>query len=157
MSHKGYFRQLRLLHTALLVGQLIFAGLIFYLTYTMGAIRKGDDSLERILQVVAVLLSIACLVIGYKRYNGSLRALRSATSTPLEERIMKYRVATIQWWALLEMPALFSLVGYFITGNIAFLILALFHTMVFAMSMPKKEVIALLLNLNQAETAQLEE
>lgn len=156
MAQKGYFRQLRVLHAALLLGLVIFTGVIFFIQHRQGSPLAGDLKMERTLQVIAVLLSVGCLMLGYRRYNAALVELKKSFGT-LEERTAGYRAASIQWWAMLEGPALFGLIGYFLAGNFAFLFLSLFHMAILAMSIPRKDIIVLLLNLRADEVAQLED
>lgn len=156
MSQRGYFRQLRVIHSAMLFGLVIFTGVIFFIQHRQGSPLAGDLKMERILQVIAVLLSVGCLVLGYRRYNAALVELKKSFGT-LAERTNGYRAASVQWWAMLEGPALFGLIGYFLAGNFAFLFLSLFHTAVLAMSIPKRDIIIMLLNLRPDEVAQLED
>ena len=57
---------------------------------------------------------------------------------------------------MIEIPAMFAAIGYLLTGNKAFLFMALFHVLLLLVFMPRKDNIIQLLNLNSDEVAELE-
>ncbi len=73
----------------------------------------------------------------------------------VKEKFEQYRAASILQWALIEGPALFSIVGFFLTGNYAFLALLLAIIFLFAMTAPSKLKIQLQLQLNEADLEEL--
>lgn len=150
----GYYKSLKLVHTALLSGMLIFIAISFYLVY-QGKVEMADLSLDRILQLVAVLLTVGSLVIGFRIFNKKIMELRRS-GLPVREKLEDYRAACVMWWAMIEGPGLFATVGYFITGNAAFFALALFHTAILAVFMPRRENFKLLLDLSDIEMEELD-
>lgn len=148
------FKALKILHLGITGGLLIFAAAILFL-FQMGKLKAIDPSLERTLQVVAVLFSVALLLIGFNLFKRKMMEARNSTSSG-ETRMALYRTACIIWWAMIEAPGLLAVVSFFITGNYAFLALAGFHVLVLLLFMPRKDNIIVLLNLNTKEVAQLE-
>lgn len=150
----GYYQSLRLLHTALVFGIVLFVSVIFFIVFK----RSGslvDISLDRILQVIAVLFTGASLFIGFRLFNNKILELRRSI-LPVRAKLEAYRTACIIWWAMIEGPALFAAVGYYLTGNAAFFALALFHIAILVVFMPRRDNFKLLLNLKDTEMGELD-
>jgi hypothetical protein len=148
------FKALKILHLGITAGLLIFAAAILLLFQT-GNLKAIDPSMERTLQVVAVLFSVALLLIDFNLFKRKMMEARNSTGSG-GTRMALYRTACIIWWAMIEAPGLLAVVSFFITGNYAFLALAGFHVLVLLLFMPRKDNIIVLLNLNTKEVAQLE-
>lgn len=148
------FKALKILHLGITAGLLIFAVAILLLFQT-GNLKAIDPSLERILQAVAVMLTVTLLLIGFNLFKRKMMEARNSASAG-EARMQRYRTACIIWWAMIEAPGLFSVVCFFMTGNYAFIALAAFHILLLLLFMPRKENIIVLLNLNNKEVALLE-
>jgi hypothetical protein len=148
------FKALKILHLGITGGLLIFAAAILFLFQT-GSLKAIDPSMERTLQVVTVLFSVALLLIGFNLFKRKMMEARNSTGSG-ETRMGLYRTACIIWWAMIEAPGLLAVVSFFITGNYAFLALAGFHVLVLLLFMPRKDNIIVLLNLNTKEVGQLE-
>lgn len=148
------FQALKIVHAALVVGLTLF----MIASYFIGDIKnsgEADKSFESILQAVAAVISIGCLLGGFTIFKKQLAAARSHAGSGAE-RFEKYRAACIVWWAMLEGPALFATIAYFLTGNTVFLILALFHLGLLIVFMPRKDNIVLVLNLTSEDVQKLE-
>ncbi|AXY76565.1 hypothetical protein D3H65_22320 [Paraflavitalea soli] len=148
------FKALKILHLGITGGLLIFTAAMLFL-FQMGKLKPIDPTMERTLQVVAVLCSVALLLIGFNLFKRKMMEARNSTGSG-ETRMGLYRTACIIWWAMIEAPGLLAVVCFFITGNYAFLALAVFHVLVLLLFMPRKENIIVLLNLNAKEVEQLE-
>jgi hypothetical protein len=146
------FRVLKILHLALVAGltMLLLIALVLHFVN-----RNHDESLEIPLQVIAIILSVGGLFFGFNQFKKKVAEARNSTE-PAEKRLELYRAACIIWWALLEGPGLFATISFILTGNYAFFALGLFHVVVLAIFMPRKENIILLLSLTVDETARLE-
>lgn len=150
----GYYQSLRLLHTVLVFGMLLFVSVSFFIVFK----RSGslvDISLDRILQVIAVVFTGVSLFIGFRLFNNKILELRRSL-LPVRAKLDAYRLACIIWWAMIEGPALFATVGYFLTGNTAFFALSLFHIAILAVFMPRRDNFKLLLNLKDTEMGELD-
>lgn len=148
------FKALKTLHFALFTGMTMFA-VISLVVRMNGFSSATGESFERTFQVVCVIVSAACLFTGFNIFKRKILAARNSIA-PGEQRMDLYRAACIMWWALVEGPGLLATVGYLLTGNEAFLALAIFHIVILLAFMPRKQNIILLLNLNAAEVRQLE-
>jgi hypothetical protein len=72
-----------------------------------------------------------------------------------KEKLDKYKTASIVQWAMLEGACLFCGVSFFITGNYAFLALALVLMLIFGMLAPIKSKIAFQLGLGISDIEEL--
>ena len=147
-----YFRVLKILHLALLAGLtlLLLISIVLHLVN-----HNTNESLEMPLQVVAVILSVGTLFLGFNMFKKRIALIRNSLE-PAEKRMEMYRGACIVWWALLEGPGLFAIISFILTGNYAFFALGLFHSILLAVFMPRKVNIILLLNLSAEEANRLE-
>ena len=148
------FRQLKAIHLALLglVTTVTIAAIILA-EKGIGAIK--DESLDRILQAVFVLIAVVSVITGFNLFRKKIMEIRTSKAAGVE-KMMQYRTACILWWAMIEGPCIFAAIGLMITGNFAFLALALFLLAALAVFSPRKQNIILLLNLNSAEVQMLE-
>jgi hypothetical protein len=112
-------------------------------------------SVDRILQVVVIIFSVALLFAGFRYFKNAIMKIRGFKHDA-EKRIADYRSACIIWWAMIDAPALLALVCFLITGNYAFFAVAFCHLIVLIIFMPKRENIILLLNLSSQELQRLE-
>jgi hypothetical protein len=148
------FKALKILHTALLTGLALFIIVAYVLIRQKLIVPEKDVTLETIFQVLAAAISIGSLLAGYNLFKKQLVAARGAERG--EVRFEMYRAACIMWWAFLEAPGLFAAVSYLKTGNVVFIILALFHLGMLIVFMPRKDNIVLLLNLTSDDVQKLE-
>jgi len=153
-KEKGPFQVLKILHLAMLAGfTLLTVAILIIMRVSPNTTR--DESYERILQIVTVVISVATLLIGFNLFRRKIIELHNSRDTA-EKRMEQYKTALIRWWAMIEGPGLLAAIGLFLTGNYAFLALAVFHIAILAFFMPRKENIIMLLNLNSEEVARLE-
>jgi hypothetical protein len=148
------FKALKIVHLGIMAGLVFFTAAILLL-FQMGRLKAIDPSLERTLQVVAVVMTVALLLLGFNLFKRKLMAAHNSTEKG-EERMNAYRKACIIWWAMIEAPGILAVVCFMITGNYAFIALAGFHVVVLLLFMPRKANIIVLLNLDSKEVAVLE-
>ena len=149
----GALKALQILHRAMLLGQVLFAAIAFYLQYSGNFIAslKGHDQL---LQVIAIVLSFGGFFIGSSLFKKKMQQLKESSPT-LKTKLAAYRSAAIIQWALLEGPVLFSVICFMLVGNYAFLALAVVFILLFAVTTPNKTKMMLLLQLSEDEVGEL--
>jgi hypothetical protein len=150
------FKLLKTIHTVIVASMGGFAILVFALAKS-GNLHPAaaGTNVEKTLQVTAILFSVILFIIGLNLFKrGMLKARNSGEGG--QERFAKYRSACVLWWAMIEAPGIFAAVGYALTGNFAFLLLAAAHVLALLTFMPRKENIIVLLNLTPQEVKQLE-
>ena len=150
-----FINRLRMLHISLLGGMMVFATIIFVLVSSGKFPAVVDASIDRILQVVALILTSVLLVVGFGVFKKRIRQVHQSTD-PALQKLDKYRTSCITWWAMIEAPGIFALVGFLLTGNYAFFALACFHILLLTVFMPRKDNIIVLINLNSDELGRLE-
>lgn len=153
MQQPNAFTTLRILHIALLIGMAMF-NIVGLVVVRLG-FHKVDDSFQRTLQVVCIVLSTACVLGGFNIFKKRILAARNSMGTG-EERMDQYRAACILWWALIEGPGLLATIGFLLSGNYAFLALAVLHILILLVFMPRKGNIIVFLNLTTQEVERLE-
>lgn len=146
------FKTLKILHLALLSGLTMLALISLFMRLTGDT--AFDESVSRILQVIAAVLSTGMLLLGFNLFRKKIMEARNSTEAG-QKRMELYRTACIIWWAMIEAPGLFAMICFLLTGNYAFFALGFFHIVILAVFMPRKENIIVLLNLSSKEVDEL--
>jgi len=143
VKFKPEIKSLILIHTAMLIGQLLFAVII----YTVSGFSTSNEShtLFQALQIIAVLLSFGCGFAAFKVSKQKIQQIQSTTLS-FSEKLLQYRSACILKYALLEMPAMFCLISYFLIHNISFLLL--FGVLLFVFAGQKPTVFLMTIEMN---------
>jgi len=154
MKNNSAFAVFKIMHRAMLAGQLLFTGAMFYLVYSKKIIPPlpGQD---KILQVMAILFAAFAFFGGNSIVKRKLSAIRENTGVSVKEKFEKYRSAAVFQWALLEGAVLFCGVCFFLAGNYAFLALAAVLILLFTMQVPDKSKIALQSGLSITDLEEL--
>jgi uncharacterized membrane protein YbhN (UPF0104 family) len=153
MQQISPLKVLNTIHKAMLTGQVLFAAVGFYLVYS-NTLEPPAKELEKILQVVALTVTAACVYAGITLFKKRLQQIREM-QTGAKEKFEKYRSACILQWALTEAPVLLCIICLFLTGNYAFLALAAVLIILFAMMAPSKIKIILHLQIGEQEVDDL--
>lgn len=149
MKQQGTVRSLVLLHRIMLLGLVLLAAIAFFLQYT-GYWPPALAEQDQLLQLLAIAFSFAGVFAGATIFKKRVYQLRHSQQT-IHEKALAYRSTCILQWALLEGPALFCIVCFMLTGNLAFLCLAMAIMLWFALTHPSKMKIMLLLRLRETE------
>jgi hypothetical protein len=152
---QNQFKALQKTFTGLLLTEIGFAVVVLSIVLIARKTINQDVQLDRALQLVAVLFAIAGCFVGFRLYKKNVLALR-ASDLSAQEKINGFKKASIVFWGLINAPALFCGICYVITGNFAFMGLYAFLLIAFGAQNPFKSKVALLLNLNADEVAQLD-
>ena len=147
------FKSLQILHGAFLAGMVLFSIVSVIINIT-GRLKGVDASLEKPLQVIALLLTAGSAGMGFFIFNKRIQSVDNNANAA--ERINIYRSIAIIRWAMIEAPVLFIIISFMLTGNYAFLGLAVVLMGIFASTAPLKNKIVQQLQLNDNEVAQLE-
>jgi hypothetical protein len=142
MNNTNAFSAFKLVHRALLTGQVLFIGIMFYLVYSKSIVPPLAAQ-DKIFQVIAIIIAAAAFFAGNTVFKKRLAAIRDGAAISVKEKFEKYRSACIVQWALLEGAALFCGICFLLTGNYAFLALAAVLILLFAMQVPDKAKMAL--------------
>jgi len=140
------------MHKAFLLGMVLFVAMATFVK-TMGFASASID-FDRKLQVVALILAAGLPAIGFSMFNKRLAAIEPGAD--LKAKLDSYKSATILRWALIEAPALFSIVCFLLTGNYAYTALAVALIFLFAATNPSKTKVVFQLKLSDKEVAAIE-
>lgn len=153
-SHQSnLFLKLKIIHLALLVGLLMMT-VTGVIVHQIGLLPASNDELDRIFQIICVMASVGFLVIGFNLFKKKIMAARNS-SEPAEGRLRQYLMASLIWWAMIELPGFIAAIGFIMTGNYAFLALAGFHILVLFLFMPRTANIIVLLQFNENDVTRL--
>jgi 4-hydroxybenzoate polyprenyltransferase len=141
-------KALQILFIALLAGQVVL-GLVACFVVNQGFSNASLRSITYILLILAAFMSIGALATGYILFHKRLDRLRELTD--LSMKMQDYRAACILKWALFEGPCLFAIICYFLTGQSAFLGIALLLLLNFLNNYPSKRKLLLELDLSSQE------
>jgi hypothetical protein len=153
---KDDIRAMRILCIALMAGALVFALMVIVLNQVSGpAMPEDGKEYNEIFLYVAIGIAVILLLQAIRLYSKKIAVIKDSTVS-LREKLNQYRAALILYMALCEMPALFSIIVFFMTGN--YIVLAVTGVMLVAMllRMPQKKKIANELALNFQEQQELE-
>jgi type IV secretory pathway VirB2 component (pilin) len=153
MQKGAAFKVFSILHKGLMMGQILFAGICSYLVYT-NTVLPAAKELDKTLQVVALIITAGGIYAGMAFFKKRLITIR-AMQADAKEKFALYRTACLIQWALLEGPSVFCTIGFFLTGNYAFLALVLVILFIFVMTAPAKLKIQLQLQISEAEMEDL--
>jgi hypothetical protein len=153
MQKRNALKVLHILHKALLMGQLLFAAAATYIIYTK-AVFPSAIELEKILQVAALIITAAGIYAGTTIFKKKLILIREM-QTDARQKFAQYRAASVIQWALLEGPSIFCIICFFLTGNYAFLALAIVVMFLFAAIGPSKNKILTELQISESELDEL--
>ncbi len=150
---QGGLKALLIIHKAMLIGQSLFAAIVFYLVYSK-SFPDRFQYLNQILQVIALVFSAAGFYVGSLLFKKKLLQARE-TLTGIKDKWALYRTACMLQWCMLEAPCIFVIICFLLTGNYAFLALAVALICLFAMMAPTKLKIVFQLQVSEAEIAEL--
>jgi hypothetical protein len=154
MKKNNAFSVFGFIHKAMLAGQLIFLGVMFYLGYSKTMIPPLVEQ-EKILQVAAIVFTAAAIYIGIRIFNRKLALIKEDPLTKAKEKFTKYSQACMLRWSVTEAPVLICGICYLLTGNIAFLALAALPFLFFVMLAPVKSKVMSQLQISESELEDL--
>ena len=102
---KTGFALLRILHLALLSGQLIFSGVVFYLVYSKIMIPSLQEQ-DKTFQLVTIAIAVIAYYSGNYLFKKKMLQLKENVNASINEKFVQYRTACLLQWALLEAATL---------------------------------------------------
>lgn len=147
---KNAFYVFSFLHKAMMVGQLLFIGALFYLVYSKMLVPPMAEH-EKTIQVVAILFTAATMYAGFTLFKKKLALIKEAPLAGVQEKFAKYRQASMLQWGLTEAAVLVCAICFFLTGNYALLALAAVPFLYFVSLAPVKEKTAMQLDISSSE------
>jgi hypothetical protein len=149
-----YFKMITVLHYAMLMGQVIFGIVAFYIV-SGGQIAENGSQLNDTFRVIVPLMIMGGLTASWYFTRTRIEAMPAKSG--LIEKLVQYRTVFIIKLALLEAPSLLAIVAFLLTGNFLYLALAGLVILVFVINRPTKFKIANELKLDQEERALIDD
>ena len=157
MEHKTtlseQFRSISILYKSMVIGIVLFA------IVSMSMIRKHgpflhNDKFSQILLGTVIIFAVICLYLAYLNYNKRIRP-EVQTMMFLDEKLKNYRSALVKFMAFLEGPAILSIIGFLLTGNLIFIAITLIILLNMVVKRPSKTRMIRELQLNSNEQSEL--
>src|SRR5215471_5603064 len=136
------FAELQKLYKALLYSQLVFGALAVLVVQFRIINPFATEAQDRLIQVVVVIFSFAAVIIGMQLFRRKIEACRES-GQGVREKLGMYKNACLVQWALLESAFIFSMASYIITGNWAFIGLAIMLLAIFGGLNPFRQKVML--------------
>ncbi|GAB2703413.1 hypothetical protein GCM10027037_31520 [Mucilaginibacter koreensis] len=115
---KAILKTITIIHLALLAGQVLF-GIVFFFLRSSGTDPQANLDIFKYL-----VPAIAVVMVALSQFIFPKLIAKAIPLPALQEKMAAYQSALIVCYALLEVPSLFSLVAYFLTGNILYILVA---------------------------------
>ena len=153
IASKQFFLTIRIIHFALIVGQLIFAGIFIFLVNNSYSpvIAEFDD----VFLILTLLITFGALFGANAFYKSKLNAVLPEKT--VIEKLQDYRVALIVKYGILEGAGFFSLVAYFITANHLLLIFPAVIIVAFLLNKPSTNSFIVDFDLSAAEKSEIQD
>ncbi|MDJ1499342.1 hypothetical protein [Xanthocytophaga agilis] len=147
MTSKQYFLTQSIIHLALMMGQILFAIVTFYIGQTSPL--PGNEELKQTFTYLIPLVALTCLAAAFLLFTILLKKAKEKAS--LSQKISAYGTAMIVRYALLEAPSLLSIIAFFLTGNYTFLSVFGLVIILFIFLRPSKDKLIQELELDSNE------
>ncbi len=133
MNGQKPLQTLQIIHFAMLSGQVMFAGVLFFLRDEI-TITQTDDELANLFKILVPVLGFGGLLGGNFVFKSFMK--KALTSENIGKKMDTYRVAFLIRSALLEGPSLFTLVAFLLTSDVFFIGFAIILMVIFTFLRP---------------------
>lgn len=147
---ESFFKSIKIIHLALLTGLMLFIGVAHFIVLPTA---DTNADLGNIFRYMIPGLAVVSIFASRLAVNGLLKQI--APSTPLSEKLDRYRGASIIRWAAVEGVGLFAVVGYMLTGLQTLVLVALALTAYLFTLRPTPSLVATELQLDAKERTEL--
>lgn len=146
---KNQFKLLIMIHISLVAGMLLI--LLVVLVLIQGNRLIVNIELDKIFTILVPVYGLIIMFIS--RFIFSVIISGYSAGTDFAQKIVKYRLAKIVSWALLESGCIFALVAAMLTANYLYVAVFIFLLGYFVMLRPSKQslICDLHLSLNEAD------
>jgi hypothetical protein len=116
MNGSGHFKQMQVLHTAMMVGVVMVAVILGGIISTEGTVTDYNGFVTGLLGIAAILMAAVLTVsqLIWNKRQGEIPNLKTA-----DEKWMHYRSASIVRWAMIEGSIFFAICMVFVEKNLA--------------------------------------
>ena len=117
-------KALSMLHSSLLVGQILFGVIAFYLVYSSNVTPVFiNPEVVIIIHSGAIGIAVAFIIASFTLYKKKVEKICS-NAEPVQKKLASYHTASLIRWAILESSALLCIVCFILTGRYSLLLLS---------------------------------
>lgn len=145
------FKSLNIIHLALVVGCTLFFIIVNFVLrdhFNVPTFEAGD--VFTIPAIILILLAVFGSPFVFMRAISTV-----AEDASLDEKMTRYRTASIIKWALIEGPCLFLIVCTLLSPSLFYIGASFILIFLLIMNRPSKEKMSMIMRLNQDEQAEL--
>lgn len=148
-----FFQQLKIIHLALIAGQVMFVVIVFFLLEDP---LKNDEitGWETMAPYAIGLTAVVFYALSRFAVNAKLKRVKNRAS--ISTKLAGYRESMILRWALLETPSFIAIIGAFMMNESIYLLFSALFIIIFVMEAPSVNRAIILLALEADERATLE-
>lgn len=152
MNSQNTLSSLQIIFFALLLGQVMFLAVAFFLVQQGAMEINPEDNADigNILKIIVPTLALGGLLGGNVIFRNFMKTAREKSA--LHEKMGIYRTAFIIKSALLEAPVLLSIVAYLLSADIIFPVIAVILIALFVLMRPTTSAVSNDLNLSAEES-----
>lgn len=139
----------------IVTGVFVFMLMAIFLNQSNGPFAPGLNKYDTIIVWTIGIFSLVCLVMARKMLWKGLTAAKNSLN-PLQDKLTQYRSSLIRYLVICEVPALFGVILFILTGNFVFQVFsAVFLGFMLAVVPSRRRVVAAL-ELNESEQSELD-
>lgn len=142
-------KTLSIIHLGLISWPTIVA-VIVYLNTQSASFNFADT--DNMFLVVVPIFALSSVFLGDFIFKQSIKNIPRTSS--LKQKLTRFQTASIIKYGLIEAAAFFGVIGYYMTNNLAFLMISVILILYFFMLRPTKEKIMRVLNLKGSDRDQ---
>ncbi len=137
VTTRAYFRTLRILHLALIMGQVVFAMMVFVIKLvSISETVSLTPELQDLLRYILPGLALLGTGLSWLLFSSRIKALKELTDPAAQ--YTGYRSACVLRYAILEAPSLIALVGFTLSNDYTFMAIPALIILVFILIRPTK-------------------
>lgn len=121
-NNAATIKTMKTTHRAMYLGLIFLSAVATYLVASKSALDILGTR-QDIMQVIAIAIALLAIIIGERVFKNKIAIQKDIIET--ESKLDLFKQASIIQWVLLEGATLFSLVGFFMSTNYAFLALVI--------------------------------
>jgi hypothetical protein len=143
------YKQIKLLYVVIFIGLLIFGVAAYYFVTSKGNMSLIDPSTQATVQTLLIILVFVGIPVSYVFHKKNTSHIDPDLS--LSDKLVRYRKSLFVKLITLEGLAMFSLIGYIVSGTKSNLYIYLIILVVYLINYPGKQMIRQELNLEDSE------
>ena len=148
MTSGEYFKSIKIVHIALVVGVVFFALISVFLQ--INGFGTVGHEIDKVLLIVVPIFALIGIFASNFVFKKKLNEIQKKSN--LKEKMEEYRSALIIKLALIEGPSFFAVVSFLLTGNYIYLGLTVILIIVFLIYTPNKTKLINELELTKKES-----